>query len=190
MKSERKKLALFDLDGTLFDTTEVNYLAYRYALEIHGDFSIDKEYYIQKCNGNHYKKYLPDIIQSNDSGLIENIHNTKKKCYSKYLYAAKKNMHLFEIIMALRKSYYIAIVTTASRKNTMDILSYFQVEKFFDLIITHEDVKNVKPDPEGFLIAMQHFHISPENTLIFEDSDIGLKAALASKASTFKVKYF
>ena len=99
-------------------------------------------------------------------------------------------MHLFEIIMALRKSYYIAIVTTASRKNTMDILSYFQVETFFDLIITHEDVKNVKPNPEGFLIAMQHFQISPENTFIFEDSDIGLEAALASKASTFKVKYF
>lgn len=190
MNSKKNFLALFDLDGTLFDTSEVNYLAYKYALELHGDFLIDKEYYIKNCNGNNYKKYLPNIIRSNDISLIEKIHNTKKECYSKYLYAAKKNIHLFEIIKVLKPSYYIGIVTTASHKNTMDILSHFQVEAFFDLIITHEDIKSVKPNPEGFLSAMEYFHISPENTIIFEDSDIGLEAALASKAATVKVEYF
>lgn len=188
--NSKKYLALFDLDGTLFDTTEVNYLAYKYALENNGDFVLDKNHYITSCNGKHYKKYLPDIINSNDSSLIEKIHNTKKICYSNYLYAAKKNIHLFQIIKSLRSTYYTAIVTTASKKNTMDILKYFQVEELFDLIITHEDVKNVKPNPEGFLTAMDYFHIPPNNTLIFEDSDIGVEAAISSNATVFKIENF
>lgn len=190
MNNIKKYLALFDLDGTLFDTTEVNYLAYKYALENNGNFFLDKNYYITSCNGKHYKKYLPNIINSNDSSLIEKIHNTKKICYSNYLYAAKKNIHLFEIIKSLRSTYYTAIVTTASRKNTTDILKYFQVEDLFELIITHEDVKNVKPNPEGFLTAMNHFHIHPKNTLIFEDSDIGIEAAVSSNANVFKIETF
>lgn len=190
MNSTKKYLALFDLDGTLFDTTEVNYLAYKYALENNGNFFLDKDYYITSCNGKHYKEYLPNIINSNDSYLIEKIHTTKKNCYSNYLHAAKQNTHLFEIIESLRTQYYIAVVTTASRKNTMDILKHFQVEELFDLIITHEDVKNVKPNPEGFLTAMNYFHISPNNTIIFEDSDIGITAATSSKATVFKIENF
>lgn len=190
MNTKKQYLALFDLDGTLFDTTEVNYLSYKHALEIHGGFSIEENYYKTICNGNHYKKYLPNIINSNDSILIEQIHNTKKECYSNYLYAAKKNIHLFRIIESLKENYYIAIVTTASRKNTMDILKYFEVESFFDLILTHEDVQKVKPDPEGFLTAMSYFNILPENTLVFEDSELGIQAALASDATTFRIEKF
>ena len=41
------------------------------------------------------------------------------------------------------------------------------------LFFTIDDVKNGKPDPEGFLKAMEYFKVKPENTIIFEDSDVG-----------------
>lgn len=103
--------------------------------------------------------------------------------HANYLGKAIKNNHLFRIIEGLRDEYYISIVTTASKKNTNDILNYFAVADFFDLVITQEDMINKKPDPEGFLMAMNHYNVSTENTIIFEDSDIGIEAARASKAN-------
>jgi len=79
--------------------------------------------------------------------------------------------------------YYISIVTTASGKNCTDILDHFDKTKVFELIIAQEDVTRCKPDPEGFLKAMDYFNVSKENTVIFEDSSTGIEAARSSGAS-------
>ena len=47
-----------------------------------------------------------------------------------------------------------------------------------------------KPDPEGYLKAMEHFGVTPAETMIFEDSGPGLAAAKASGAAVFKVEVF
>lgn len=184
----KTKLAIFDLDGTLFDTREVNYLSYKAALSEYG-FQLERSYYYNECNGRFYKEFLPPISTSAQD-VLENIHKFKKNIYSKHLSSAKINRHLFHIINAIKKEYYAAVVTTASKKNCMDILNHFQVEELFDLILTHEDVAQVKPDPEGFCKAMEFFQIAPEQTMIFEDSREGLQAATASGAIVFKVNEF
>ena len=58
----------------------------------------------------------------------------------------------------------------------------------FDLILAQEDVPRKKPAPDGFLLAMEHFGISPENSLIFEDSPEGIAAARAAGAPFLLVK--
>ncbi|BCZ49012.1 haloacid dehalogenase [Clostridium gelidum] len=178
------KLAILDLDGTLFDTKEVNYMAYKTALEEYG-YTIEYDYYCQYCNGRHYTDFLHNIIKSKDE--IENIHKRKKELYSKYLDNAILNEHLLNIARGIKEEYYLSLVTTASRKNTEEILDKFFLGTFFDAIFTAEDTKFVKPDPEGFLQAMNHFKISPVNTIIFEDSDVGLEAAQNSGAYYIKV---
>ena len=60
----------------------------------------------------------------------------------------------------------------------------------FDLIISHEDIINVKPNPEGFIKAMEYFDIEPKETIIFEDSDVGIEAARNSQANVFVVNKF
>ena len=60
-----KKLALFDLDGTLFNTNEVNYYAYSEALKEKG-YSIDYEFYSKYCNGRHYKVFLPERVNNEE----------------------------------------------------------------------------------------------------------------------------
>ena len=84
----------------------------------------------------------------------------------------------------------MAVVTTASKKNTYEILEYFQKKELFDLIITQEDIKKPKPDPEGFIKAMKYFNASPSNTIILEDSEVGIEAAISSKASVCKIIKF
>ena len=183
-----KKLALFDLDGTLFNTNEVNYRAYQEALE-HFGFKFERDYWYGNCVGRHYRDFLSDIGITDEPALLA-IHKLKKQAYKKYLGCAKENLRLFDLIELMRAEYNIVLVTTASRKNVEDILNAFGRMKTFDKIFTQEDVSKMKPDPECYLKAMADFNAAPEDTIIFEDSDAGLAAADASGAHYFRVFKF
>lgn len=184
----KDKLAIFDLDGTLFDTKEVNFYSYKQAMEKY-DYKLEYKYFCEKCYGKYYKEFLPEIIGNNQE-ILENIHNLKKELYNKNLKRAKINKHIFNIIESIKNTYYIALYTTASRKNTVEILKEFNKFEKFDYILTNEDVENKKPNPEGYCKIIKHFNIEPQNTIIFEDSNVGIEAARKSKANVFIVDKF
>ena len=185
----KNKLAIFDLDGTLFDTKDVNYNAYQNAIRMAEiDVKIDYDDFCKLYNGKNYREFLPKIIPNISEEQLKKIHNLKKNIYQEYLDKAKKNDLLFLMIEEIKEKFYISIVTNASKKNVKDILEKFSVKNLFDLLITQEDVKNPKPSAEGFLKAMNSFNISKENTIIFEDSEIGIQAA--NKAETNYVKVY
>lgn len=185
---EKKKLAIFDLDGTLFDTKNVNFNAYSKALEKCGfQETIDYQYYCTFCNGNNYKTFLPEIVKGISDEEMKAVHNEKKIQYKYFIGLARKNEHLFSIIELMRDEYLTALVTTASKANTTDILSEFDVANRFDFIITQEDVTHTKPNPECFELALKSAGADKENAIIFEDSETGLKAAEASGISYVKV---
>lgn len=184
----KNHLALFDLDGTLFNTNDVNYYSYKEALGNFG-FQFEREYWYKNCIGRHYKDFLADI-NITDEKILKEIHALKKQCYKKYLSYAKENVHLFKIIELIKPAYYVALVTTASKKNVEDILQTFGKLETFDKIFTQEDVTKMKPNPEGYLKAMKFFNILPQDTIIFEDSDAGLKAAQDSGAFYYRVFKF
>lgn len=183
----KQYLAIFDLDGTLFDTRETNYYAYKSALKPYG-IVLDKKYFIIQCNGRHYTEFLPVIMGGKE--YIEDVHKAKKEFYIKNLNRVKINVHLFNIIEYIKALYSLAIVTTASKKNTIDLLEYFGYVDLFDILICQEDVTRLKPDPQGFLMAMNHFTIPPDKTVIFEDSDVGIQAAKATGATVMTVNQF
>ena len=90
----------------------------------------------------------------------------------------------------MRSEYHTALVTAGSRANSTDILTRFGEQDSFDLCLTAENVTKAKPDPQGFLKAMEYFNVTPEQTIIFEDSPTGIKAAQASGATLFVVEGF
>ena len=187
--SLKNKLAIFDLDGTLFDTKDVNYNAYQNAIRMAKiDVKIDYDDFCKLYNGKNYREFLPKVIPNISEEQLKKIHNFKKNIYQEHLDKAKKNDLLFSMIEEIKEKFYISIVTNASKKNVKDILEKFSVKNLFDLLITQEDVKNPKPSAEGFLKAMNYFNISKENTIIFEDSEIGIQAA--NKAETNYVKVY
>jgi len=183
-------LSIFDLDGTLFDTSKVNYLSYKEALLKFGKKIPDYNDFNLLSHGSNYKVFLKkfDTTIAEDEAI--NIHEDKKKLYSKYLPHAVKNNYLFEIIKSLSESHYISIATTASKKNTNDLLNYFNVTDLFSMIVTQDDVANLKPDPECFFKIINYFNIPPKYTTIFEDSQIGFQAANKTKANLFMVSSF
>ena len=187
MMTDKMYLALFDLDGTLFDTSEVNYHAYRDALAPYGAV-LDRDYFKRYCNGTHYTSFLPALLGSEEH--MEAVHRAKKIAYAENLKRARENTHLFEMIAHMRAAYHTAVVTTASRQNTLDILRYFRRDALFDLLITQEDIVHTKPDPEGFLKAMDFFHMDAARTVIFEDSETGAAAARAAGATVLLIDRF
>lgn len=62
------------------------------------------------------------------------------------------------------------------------------MENIFDLIITGEDVVKTKPDPEIFFKCMRYFNVMPKETVIFEDSDIGIEAAKDTGAWIIRIE--
>lgn len=184
---KKKYLACFDLDGTLFDTGAVNYYAYKNALEEFG-IELTKDFFDSECEGKNYKDFIP-VIMGNTLNM-EKVHDLKKNYYVTNLDKARENKHLFRMIKLMKDNYYIALVTTASRKNTLDILNYFGYTELFDFIVTQEDTTEIKPNPQGFLKAIEYFEMDASNTVIFEDSDIGLAAAGATGATVIAVNNF
>lgn len=178
------KLIITDLDGTLFDTKDVNYFAYKEALEAYG-YKLDYQYYCNFCNGRHYTDFLPQITTA-DEGILLELHKIKKALYKKYLSRAVPNQHLINIIKLLKLEYRTALVTTASKENCLQLLEQFQLVDMFDLILTQDDITKIKPDPEGFLKAMNYFNAKSKETIIFEDSDVGLEAAKRTGAFYYK----
>jgi beta-phosphoglucomutase len=185
----RKHLAIFDLDGTLFDTRAVNFCAYQQALREEG-YDFDRAFFESRCDGGHYRDFLPLIVGEAAGELVERIHRRKKELYPDFLFHSVVNEHLFRLIGLMRGAYHIALVTTASRANCLDILERHQKTPLFELILAQEDVAAVKPDPEGFQKAMAHFGIERAHTLIFEDSPAGLEAAKRCGAGVLAVHVF
>lgn len=180
------KLAIFDMDGTLFDTRQANYLAYKKALNNFG-FDVSKEYYFDFCNGKYYLDFLPKLVGEN-LDYVKNVHSQKQKIYEQFLGEVRPNTHLLCIIEYIRGIYKTSLVTSASRKNVEMLLDFFSVREFFDLIITSEDVDKKKPDPEGFLLAMRTIGASQKETMIFEDSPEGIAAAKKVGGQVFIVE--
>ena len=182
------KLIIVDLDGTLFDTKDVNYHSYKEAIASYG-YDLDYQYYCDYCNGRHYMDFLPQIT-TDDGAILSAMHNAKKVAYKRNLDKAVLNNRLVDIIRLMKREYKTAVVTTASKENCDDILKRFELMDLFDLVLTHDDVTNTKPDPEGFLKAMTYFDAKPEETIIFEDSQVGLEAAMNSGAFYYRTYRF
>ena len=178
----KKRLAIFDLDGTLYDTRAVNYMSYKLALQDYHT-KLDRDFFYEHCNGQYYRQFLPIVSSELTPEDMEVIHERKKLLYHECLSEAVTNDNLLELIHSIRKDFYTALVTTASKRNTYEILDHFGHTGLFDLIMTQEDVTKKKPDPEGFIKAIEYFGLTPEETIIFEDSEAGIRAGIASKAT-------
>lgn len=180
------KLIICDMDGTLFDTSEANYCAYKEAAGKLG-YSIDREMFMERLEGRNYKDFLPEFGISNRDE-IEEIHNSKKSLYNFFLDRITINEKLIDYLKSQRGSSKLALATTASGKNTLDVLKMTGMENFFDICITQEDVSRLKPDPECYELVMCKAGITPCDTVIFEDSKSGIEAAQRSGAHVINVK--
>jgi len=70
-----------------------------------------------------------------------------------------------------------AVGTSASRYDTERLLSELGLRRHFDVVVTADDVRRGKPDPEVYLQAAEALAVPPDACLVFEDSVVGVHAA-------------
>jgi len=187
----------WDLDGTIANTElEAHLPAFNHAFNDFGlDWIWDTNNYIQllKINGGknriaYYSKSTNDEISDD---LIIEIHEKKQ---FHYLEIIKKNaVHfktgVFRLINELHRQKIRLFIVTSSSKKQVDLLIKYLFNGLnpFEFIISSEDVELKKPNPLPYLKAIQLSGIDKNNSIVFEDSNPGLKSSLAAKLPTIFV---
>ena len=170
-----------DFDGTLVDTFEANLLAYQEAFAKEG-IGLTQERY-RECFGCRFDGFMTAMGIVDDQ-VVGRIKQYKKEFYTKYFHLLRINEPLVRLIESFKAmGGKTAIASTARKENLMNAVNYLGIAKHFDLIYAGVDVKKGKPSPEIYLKAMDALGVSPEQTLIFEDSDVGIQAAKAAGAN-------
>jgi len=89
--------------------------------------------------------------------------------------------HNVALLHSVRQSgYKTALASMSHAEQVRRVLTVLGLTDAFDVIVTREDVRRGKPDPEIYLLAGRKLRCSPEECLVIEDSPVGVRAALAA----------
>lgn len=179
----RKQLIIFDLDGTLIQS-DINYIGIRDELKSILKHLVSESEYTDIQNTIYTILELVEIIDKCDPSGIEFkkawslVEEYEMKGYEK----AFVTKNALETLEKLQKSgYHIVIYTNNSRKLTDYALEKFELENLVDYVLTRDDVKNCKPDPEGIFFIMEKFSQSRDNTIFIGDSWVDAETAVNAK---------
>lgn len=179
------KAIITDFDGTLVDTFEANLRAYQKAFNECG-MNLTPEKY-RECFGLRYDAFMSHMAIFDDK-TANIIKELKKDYYPKFFDYLVPNQTLIDIIDTFHKmGGQTAIASTARKENLLNVVDYLHLDKYFDIIFAGVDVKQGKPNPEIYNKAMDALRVTPIETLIFEDTDTGVAAAIASGAKYIRV---
>lgn len=180
------KLLISDFDGTLVDTFQANYHAYKKSFQINGIKNLTEDFY-RECFGLRFETFMEKAGIS-DNNIRNKIKNDKMEFYPLYFELLKPNQTLISFIKTFKKAGgKTAIASTARKENLMNVLEYLQINDIFDLILSGKDVYKGKPDPEIYNKVLEMTGINALNALVFEDSEVGIKAAQAAGISFIKI---
>lgn len=175
-KNSQSKALIFDLDGTLVDTMPVHYEAWKAILKKRGiDFS---EKLFESFSGIPTFKIVPLVNKIFNINLDPEEIVTEKE--SNFLSNIDKIKPIYPVIEIVKKYYGklpMSIGTGGYRRIAEVTIKKAELDKYFDIIITADDVENHKPEPDTFLLCAKRMNVSPKYCEVFEDADNGLIAA-------------
>jgi HAD superfamily hydrolase (TIGR01509 family) len=169
---------IFDLDGTLADTMPYHFNGWRLACRKFGA-DIDTGF-LRKHTGTPGWIIADEIIKKcglDGSVSIEEIMNEKLLQYTKKQHMVKPIPQVVEIVKRYHRKLPMAVGTGGHREAVERTLEITGLRKYFDIIITANDVENFKPHPETFLKCAEKMNVEPRLIEVFEDGDLGLEAA-------------
>ncbi|MGN1296054.1 MAG: HAD family hydrolase [Bacilli bacterium] len=174
------KCVLFDLDGTIIDTEEFTISSKQIEGKKYG-YDIKREDVIASLGMSSSASYHHFTSLYGDDFPFEKLRKARKE----YIVSdMKKNgikLKYFakEIALFCRKNNIkTAICTSTYEENILEYKKYGDIFSYFDYIITGDMVKKGKPDPDIFLLGASKCGAIPSETLVVEDSNTGVEAAL------------
>jgi len=185
-KEAKSKIILFDLDGTLIDSTEAILESFSKAYEkCGGDIPADES--IKELVG------LPLDIMFVKLGVDRENAMRYVRAYKEHYRTihTKKTVLLPQAKEAIELAHTFAtlgVVTTKTAQYSRELLEYFGLMQYFEVLIGREDVKNPKPDPEPILKALSQLNFSTETTAyMVGDSTADLIAAREANITNIAV---
>lgn len=183
------KLILLDFDGTLVDTRDANAYAYIEALGEVG-ITLSRKEYLEQYFGVRCMEFLK-MVGIEDDEQIQRLRRRKIELYPNYFSSVRLNSALWQWCRMMRRmGAKVWIVSTGHIDNITNVMRYLSLESEIDGIISGDDVARPKPSADCFLRAMEIESTLPSETIIFEDSHVGLEAAKSSGASYVRVTDF
>lgn len=184
------KAILFDMDGVLIDAKDWHYEALNRALGLFG-IEISRYDHLHTFDGLPTKVKLKML--SEQYYLPEQLHGFVNQMKQKYTAQMihEKCRPMFHHEYALSKlhndGYKIAVCSNSIRSTIELMMEKSMLIDYLDLIVSNEDVKKAKPDPEMYQIAISRFGLKPAECIVVEDNPNGIAAGKASGASVLEV---
>lgn len=184
------KAVLFDMDGVLIDAKEWHYEALNRALALFG-MPIERQAHLATFDGLPTRRKLEILSRSNGlpQGLGTLIHNLKQSYTMELVHTRCRPVfaHQYALSRLKRDGYKIAVCSNSIRDTIESMMQRSGLSDYIDLIVSNEDVTKAKPDPEMYVTTMERFGLLPDECLILEDNEYGLKAARDSGAYVLQV---
>ena len=185
------KAVIFDMDGVLIDAKEWHYQALNRALALFG-FTITPAEHLMTFDGLPTRRKL-EILTATKS-LPEELHdfiNRMKQEYTIELIHGRCRpvfAHEYALAQLRAQGYRLAVASNSVRLSVDLMMAKANLSRFLDLSLSNEDVSAPKPSPEIYLTAMRTLGVVPSETLVIEDNENGIRAALDSGAHFMKVR--
>jgi beta-phosphoglucomutase len=171
------KAVLWDLDGVLVDSAAFHFQAWRALLASLGRELSEADF--RRTFGLRNDAILSDLVGDLPPAEVERLAARKEELFRQ---AALGNIVPLPGALALlrllrERGLRLALVSSTPRANIELVLSSLGLETAFDVVVGEEDVKQGKPDPEGFLLAAERLGVPPGECVVIEDAPVGVEAA-------------
>lgn len=177
-KKNSKYCIIFDMDGVLADTEPIHFESWvKLGKEIGVEFT--KELFKQTF-GQQSPTITRRLVGAGiDQNLIEKWADLKEQYYRNMIQNKLQPLPgAVELIKRLKsKGFKLAVGSSAPPENVELLLSSLKIKDYFDAVITAEDVKKGKPEPDVFLMVSNILKINPKNCIVIEDAPVGIEAA-------------
>jgi beta-phosphoglucomutase len=172
------KGAIFDLDGVIVDSVPLHYLAWKHLFADDYGIHFDEKVYEEKVDGKPRLDSIRTLLPNLTEAEVIAAGEIKNGYYLEMIAAGKmqKFEDAFVLIAELVKNN-ILLAAASSSKNARMILEKVGLIEVFKAVISGDDIKFGKPNPEIFLRAAQELHLQPAECVVFEDSLAGINAA-------------
>lgn len=171
----RKKAIIFDFDGTLGDTNQLVIDSWQFAYRTFKGREEDVAKIIQSFGEpliDTIKKEFPDRNPDEVAAAYRGFQ------LERYQAAVQLFPAMGELVARLHQAgLRLALATSRYRRTTMIALDKFNLTRYFDAIVTCEDTKSHKPNPEPVLRSLELLGEGPQDAIMIGDSILDIRCA-------------
>lgn len=184
------KAVIFDMDGVLIEAKEWHYDALNKALDLFG-YTISRHEHLTHYDGLPTSRKLDMLTVERDlPAALHTFINEMKQLYTmEIVYAQCKPtfVHQYALSSLKKMGYQLAVASNSIRNTVQVMMDRARLDQYLDVQLSNEDVEKAKPAPDIYLKAINALALKPEECLIVEDNENGIKAARASGAHVLVV---